>query len=208
MDNTQIEAITQFLQAILPCISTLVWQIIIAVALIYFRVEIMALIDRVASLKVGDWEVAFQPIAPEATSPGGEAETELEMLGPGGFFTREGIAQLIQKSGLIEPGERVEDSLQIFQTKKQHTWLITTNGHMFCVLDDENTRDSGKLIQWRITLEQAEPITVIAHKPTVGLVSIGPRKNWLYSRSLHANPDELKREIEAMVAKGKEMRSR
>lgn len=76
---------------------------------------------------------------------------------------------------------------------------IATNKRLFCILDDEKTRNSGRLIQWRSSLESAEPISARSHKSGVGLVDIGPRRNWLYSESLHPARDQLEQDVRAMI---------
>jgi hypothetical protein len=183
--------------------SAFVWQLIIVGVLIYFRKELEELLKRVAHVGFGPLQVDVrQPPAPDATSPGGKAEKELKEppIGQGGFFTVHGIRQLIADSGLIGPGEKVERELLIFQTEKQRTWLVTTDKQMFCILDDEQTRQSGRMIQWRQPLAGAKPVRAKPYQPKVGLLDIGERKDWLYSVRLHPSRRELEAEIGCMIS--------
>ncbi len=202
-DADTLEAWLEIVKVLLNCIPTLVWQIIVVGIVLCFREQIAELFDRIASLKVGQAELTLQPVSPEATSPGGEADAEIAILGSEGFFTKEGIVQLIENSGLIVHDEHVVGQLLLFYTKKQRTWLVATNRYLFCILDDDKTKATGKLIQWRISLDKAHPIEVRAHKAKVGLVSIGERRNWLYSRRLHPTTDGLKQEIKRLLKRAK-----
>jgi hypothetical protein len=58
-------------------------------------------------------------------------------------------------------------------------------------LDDKNTRASGKLIQWRLAKSEATPVIALEKSHRTGLLSIGSRKNWLYSTSEYSTPEEL-----------------
>ncbi len=185
----------------LDFLSTFIWQIIIIATLIYFRHQISKLISNVVKLKIGETEMTFtQPQSSSSVSPGGKAVDELEIIDPAGFFTMKGIKRLIADSGLIQTDEIVNGALLIFQTKKQQTWLISTNRQLFCILDDEDTRRSRKLIQWRISLDEAEPIIVRFYKPDVGLINIGKHENWLYSVRLHPIPNQLETEIHSLIS--------
>ena len=162
-------------------VSTLIWQILLAGIVFYFRSELAALFERIATVKVAGHEFTFQPKSPDAIAPGGEADDEIEILGPEGFFTEKGITRLIEKSRLIGANERVVSSLPLYQTPAQHTWLVATNKQLFCVLDDQEGRVTGKLIQWRMDLDEAHPIKDRPYKSDSGLVDIGKKRNWLYS---------------------------
>jgi len=193
--------------AMLSCGTTLIWQIIIVCLIFSFHNQIASLLSRIGTVKVGGAEVAFQSPATEAIKPGGDSDAQVENLRMAGFFTQEGITSIIANSGLISKTEKVTAHLLIFQTKRQHTWLITTNKNIFCVLDDENSQMSGKLIQWKLSLNEATPIFVKAHKRTVGLVSIGSKRNWLYSRRLYPSESELEQEIKHMVEKSQKLQT-
>ena len=94
--------------------------------------------------------------------------------------------------------------IQIFRTRKQRTWFAVTNGHLFCVLDDEKTAAGGRRIQWIMPLGEADPVKVRERKgKSTGLVDVGRRHNWLYSKRLHPSPTYLKTNIEDMIEAGK-----
>jgi hypothetical protein len=179
----------------LSFISTSVWQVMIMVVLWYLRGEIVHLLKNLVKVKVKDLELAFQPPSPEAKSPEGEAATELSAVGPGGFLTAEGIRNLVASSGHLDKDEQVGADLLIFSTERQHTWLIATDKKLFCLLDDDNTRTSGKIIQWITNKGDATPVVARKYKETVGLLDVGQRKNWLYSSDLFPTPKDLEREV-------------
>ena len=89
-------------------------------------------------MKVLGVEAEVQPESPEALKS--EATVEVKTFGADGFLTRAGIEELVSKSGLLDAEERVKKSLLLFQTSEQRTWLVSTGKHLFCVLDDEGTR--------------------------------------------------------------------
>jgi len=104
---------------------------------------------------------------------------------------------------LVAKDENVVGELKLFQSTKQHTWLIATNRQLFCVLDDEDTRSSGKLIQWEMPLDQASPIrarTSMARDHEV--VDIGKKRAWLYSLQLYEDEEALVNDINKLIAKG------
>jgi hypothetical protein len=195
-------------QAWLTFASTLIWQLLILLVIVLFREEVASLIQRIQSLKppgVGEY-LFFQPPAPDPPPRAKEAREELELVGPDGFFTKEGIARLIEKSGLIDAGERVLRCFLLFQTLRQRTWLVVTNKYVYCVLDDEDTRAAARLIQWRMPLADAKPIRVREYRGQTGLIDIGTRQGWLYSLWLHPNGKELVREIQSMVQSAQKAR--
>lgn len=92
--------------------------------------------------------------------------------------------------------------LVIFETTKQTTILKATEKGLECHLDDLRPGRSGR--KWRLAPDQVKDIIekpesqiVITpdYREYTGLVTIGPRKNWLYSRRLFETPDELRKEI-------------
>jgi hypothetical protein len=193
----------QPLAAWLSFLSTLLWQLLLLFFVLVFRTEFKALLKRLAHLKVAQAELTFQPEAQDAQSPGGKAENQLKLVGHGGFLTRSGVSRLVEDSELVAASEKVVDQRLLFQTHLQRTWLVATNRNLFCILDDERTRSSGKLIQWRLPLETATPISTGVSKKGQGLVSIGPRRNWLYSMSLHPDADALVDQITELIEHGK-----
>jgi hypothetical protein len=178
--------------------STLIWQLIVFVFLIYFRRQIRDLFKRVAEASFGVVKFKLQDSDPGALQLGGKAAEELELRDASGFFTQQGIISVIENSPFAESGEKIRHTLLLFQTAKQRTWLAASSHHLFCVLDDEKNRASGKLLQWILGLKEATPILVRPEDPT-GEVDIGPRRRWLYSTRLHYSPDELTKKIENLL---------
>jgi hypothetical protein len=136
----------------------------------------------------------------EAETPGGKIESKIKMHDEHGFFTQDGLRHLIDESGLVENGESVKRTLLIFSTANQRTWLVATGRQLFCILDDEKTRSSARLIQWRMPLLNASPVSVSTSSRGNPVVHIGTRKNWLYSTSLHSSPIALRQDIESMIS--------
>lgn len=184
----------------LSFLSTLIWQLIFISVLFAFRRQFSALIERLATIKHGGTELTFQSPSEEASSPGEAAEEELEILDPRGFLTNEGVRKLIADSQFVENSESVKNPYLIFETSRQRTWLVPTDLRLICVLDDEGTRLNRRLIQWHIPLGAAQPVTTDPYKANSGLLHIGKKRNWIYSKSLHPSSMQLEREVRDMIA--------
>lgn len=123
-------------------------------------------------------------------------------LGRGEFKSAADIVRIIQESPNFEPGrEDVQraEPLLIFQTSKQQTWLVATNERLYCVLDDLSK--SFTRVQWSLPKEklvvQGEVTVNIGtrdHTQRTGLLDIGERRSWLYSKKLFT-----RQSIEALV---------
>ena len=70
-----------------------------------------------------------QPIAEMVPSP-------IAPVAKDGFLTEQGIEGIIRQSGLLGTGEEVVSYLPLLRTRRQHTWLVSTTGSIFCLLDD------------------------------------------------------------------------
>lgn len=129
-----------------------------------------------------------------------------QFLGQRDFWSEAEILQIIRASSTYDPDvEDLDetDTILIFETSKQRTWLVATETRLYCVLDD-NRRPEPSL-QWtlgRETLVDEERVTVSieTHEKSArtGLLDIGPRKKWLFSKSLHS-PDKLKDRLSRMI---------
>ena len=188
--------------------STLIWQLIVIGVLLFFRRQIGGLLARMAHFKVGDTEVTFQvpvddapvPPAAPADAPAAAAHApKASRSDPDGFLTRSSVLATVQDSGLIGEGESVVEPFLLFRTNKQRTWLVTSTRNLFCILDDENTRASGRTIQWREPLERLTSVGTRSYREAVGRLDIGPRSGWLYSTSLHPSPSALTADVEALI---------
>jgi len=119
-------------------------------------------------------------------------ETQIRklLLGRGEFKSRKEIIDVV-KSFAGNGGEDFDDAetLLIFQTSTQQTWLVATNQRLYCVLDDLNK--SFTRVQWATTStelrkvgDKFSEISVRDKNDRVGLLQIGKHKNWLYSKNL------------------------
>jgi hypothetical protein len=140
-----------------------------------------------------------QEIAREAISPGKEIEKQLLLNDNDGFYTKKGISYLIEKSDYMGKDEKIVESILIFRTKKQRTWIIATNKNVFCILDDETTRKNLRLIQWYMPLALAKPIHAGYNADNVPVLQIGPRTNWIYSDLIFTTPDKLETSIKCII---------
>lgn len=101
------------------------------------------------------------------------------------------------------------ETLLIFQTSKQQTWLVATARRLYCILDD--IREKKPHINWSIQkTELVDGTNVILdinthetrkkHK-TIGCVDVGPNhKNWLYTKLLFEKQD-ITSSIKALIAR-------
>ncbi|MEI7444666.1 MAG: hypothetical protein WCK28_07240 [Burkholderiales bacterium] len=160
-----------------------------------FRVQAAGLLEKLTKLKVGDAEFAFQAPSTDAAVRNQALPAEPAVRGPGGFFTRAGIEDIVRSSGTIQATDTVVQAFPIFSTSRQQTWLAFTKQKVICLLDDETTRNSGRIIQWLLPREHATPIEARPHRSFTGLLDIGPRRDWLYSTSLFPTPESLVSEV-------------
>ncbi len=183
----------------LDLIKALLWPSVVLIGLYLFRNQISSLIERLAKLKIGDTEAEFQRPASEPIDAPNEVKKELEIIGPGGFLTEEGIRNVISSLGLLSNGETFVGQVLIFSTAKQRTWLVASTRSLFCVLDDERTRTSGRIVQWVQPIESIDVVHAREYKPTAGLLQVGKRKDWLYSTALFPEPSFLEGRIKDLL---------
>lgn len=95
--------------------------------------------------------------------------------------------------------------VKVFETSKQTTWLKITEKGLECHLQDRREgKRSGH--QWTLTKEQANAI-LSTHNYRVypgyrlrsGVFSIGPRRNWLYSKRLYPDAELLEVELKGLL---------
>lgn len=118
-----------------------------------------------------------------------------------GFYTEEGLYQLLAASGKLSDDEYVCDRLRLYKTMRQRTWLVATNRNLFCLLDDEKARRYKSVIKWVQPFSSATPLQVRAYVSEKGLhvVDIGKRKGWLYSHNMYPRSEELVKKVERMM---------
>lgn len=120
------------------------------------------------------------------------------VIGADGFLNADAVAGLVNAQ--VVGDERIRGvPFMLFNTRRQRTWLVTTNRRLFCLLDDATTRDNDRLIQWREPLDKVRPVTAVVVGRS-GQISFGTRRGgWLYSKALHPDPAKLKREVDALL---------
>jgi hypothetical protein len=192
----------RLIEIVLTFISSLAWPIVVLYAVRLFQEQIAKMLLNMRSFKspIGDFE--FQQQDSDA-QPLKEGATQEKYIDPRGFYTREGLSQLIAKSGSFQEGEKIVDMFLLFDTLRQHTWIISTNRKLFCVLDDENTRFNRRLIQWEMPLIEAEPIRVRTSAKGNPIVDIGQRRNWRYSRHLYPTEESILEKIKRLIETSK-----
>ena len=94
--------------------------------------------------------------------------------------------------------------LTIFQTSKQTTVLRVANNTLECEIKDIRPEKGG--VQWHLSSDVCEKILkqrlVRAnpnYKPRTGLVNIGPKTDWLYSKNLFSEHAILEQDIYALL---------
>jgi hypothetical protein len=105
--------------------------------------------------------------------------------------------------------ETVTSNLLIFETSKQRTWLSFSTAGVICVLDNRLGKDDYFGAQWFQTLDSIKPSSIAAtdKRGNTGLLAIGTRRNWLYSRNLFSG-DELRSRVLEEFERAKELRGR
>jgi hypothetical protein len=193
-----VEQASSNAQAWLPFLSTLIWQLIVIYLLVVHGRTIGALLTRIVKVKILGIEAEVQPESPDALKS--EVTADVRTIGADGFLTKAGIEELVTNSGLLEADEKVRGAtLLLFQTSEQRTWLVSTGKNLFCILDDENTRRSNRLIQWRESTDSIKRIATWREGKRYA-VDIGKHGSWLYSPHLHPDPEELKAQIRALLS--------
>lgn len=119
------------------------------------------------------------------------------------FLNYLGVRDLINRSSRTTGGEEVVGEVNIFRTKRQRTWIAATRRELLCILDGANTRARDRLIQWRMPLGEKINITMRPRdaKRKTGLVDIGKRRNWLYTKRIFKSPKNVKQKLEELIEK-------
>jgi hypothetical protein len=78
-------------------------------------------------------------------------------------------------------------ALLIFSTSKQQTWLVADSLNISCVLDDR--RKEEPTLRWFLSKKEAIPVVARDYSTDSGLLDIGPRREWLYSKRLFHSVD-------------------
>jgi hypothetical protein len=101
----------------------------------------------------------------------------------------------------------VPSEVKVFETKDQTTRLKVTDKGLECYLDDRRPEKPGGH-QWTLTASQSKAIlskrdyrVYPGYKLHTGVFSIGPRRNWLYSKKLYPEPELLELDIQRLLEK-------
>ena len=189
------------LSTYLSFVSTLIWQAIILGMIVSYRKQIGVLLGRISKMKAFGFEFENGQLeSKDAITPTKEVMEELEQADAAGFLPVQQIKRLVENSGVTEPDEHAIRTLKLLSNTNQQGWLVGTNRALFYLLDSTKTRSTGKVIQWRLRFKEASPIVVNEPSGYVGTVSIGKRKNWLYSARLHADAGQLKQDILGLMS--------
>jgi hypothetical protein len=96
----------------------------------------------------------------------------------------------------VNDTETAPTSTPVFKTSSQLTTLQITSRGLECHLDDDRPGKGG--LQWVLSKDQVSKILAThdysvtpGAKARSGTFSVGPRRNWLYSKSLFPEPDYL-----------------
>ena len=119
------------------------------------------------------------------------------VLGFRDFATESQIKDVIRRE-MAKRGESVDlekvEMLQLFDTSKQRTWLVSGPQRLFCVLDD--VRTPAMELRWtepRDKLMKGDQVTTQVEKrpksELTGFVDIGAHTSWLYSKGLFRSSD-------------------
>jgi hypothetical protein len=126
-------------------------------------------------------------------------------LGSSDFKSADEIIRLVAEYPSILPQEDLTgaEALLIFQTSKQQTWFVAGTRGLYCVLDDLNK--SFTRVQWMIPFDRLitdgkKILSLATHDYTerTGLLDIGDRHNWLFSKKLFTNED-IKTSINKLI---------
>ncbi|MEM7206019.1 MAG: P-loop NTPase fold protein [Planctomycetota bacterium] len=128
--------------------------------------------------------------------------SDAELTDRAGFFTGSGVERLLVDSGELEHGEAVVGKLLLFRTATQRTWLVATNRRMFCLLDDDRTRQHERVIQWHTPIASFATVEPRAYVSPKGrnVIDVGRNAPWLYSTKLHPDPRQLESDVRALAA--------
>lgn len=127
-----------------------------------------------------------------------------KLLGRRDFYSEPDIISFVKNSGNYTNDDlKRAKALKIFQTSKQRTWVVSTNKVLYCILDDN--RKDKPIVRWSYPKSSIIRETKIYieisyqdYSEKSGLLSIGKRKDWYYSKKLFKCSD-IKKEIENLI---------
>ena len=105
----------------------------------------------------------------------------------GQFCTRSEILEVAGGASDLARNERPRGLLRIFATERQQTWLVATSQSLLVLLDDEDTRTAGTLVQQVWPRAGLRPVLASVEgggRDVVVLTDGGERASWYYSPRL------------------------
>ena len=131
------------------------------------------------------------------------------LLGYRSFSSEPEIRRSIEQSKAFDASkESPEDagSLLIFDTSRQHTWLVATGERLYFILDD--VRQPGPRIRRSVSRDDLKALldgkVAVNKRPKsdrTGLVDVGlRRRGWLYSKELFSSDRPIERAVNDLLA--------
>lgn len=121
---------------------------------------------------------------------------------PYGFLSEDEIRLEASRGAVTQsPSSRLR-TLLIFSSAQQHTWLVASHDSLMILLDDKETRASGRLMQRQTDWLDALPIAV--NKNPHPIIHFGPKERpaWYYSEALFPTQGSLMERVFALVPGG------
>lgn len=188
--------------ATLELARSLIWPAVFVWFIYAFRPQIHHLFTRLSALEVAGNKVVFQSPLPDAAPANPEAKVEISQIDPNGFFTADGIRNIVAQSNLLPSPERPTAELLLFSTQSQRTWLVASRTRIVIVLDDEETRADNRLIQLVMHKETVKPLQFRSKGVHLGSVKFGSNPtSWLFSRALFPTNESLEASFEDLLAR-------
>lgn len=185
------------ISVILNFLSSLIWPGVFVWLILKFKPQFEHLLNRMISAKIAGNEVVFQSPSPDSAPANPEAKVEISQIDPNGFFTADGIREIVSQSGLLPVGEKAISQLLLFDNGSQHTWLVGSRSQIAIVLDDEDTRANNRLTQRVMDKKKILPLNFGPRGYSVGFGSYKGR--WYYSQSLFPTTEMLDKGIEGLM---------
>ena len=128
------------------------------------------------------------------------------------FYTKDEIQDFISQSKHYDVNSESRgdsESLMIFKTSQQQTWLVSSSKRLYCILDD--IRNELPNLNWsvpRSKLVDNDKVGLVistknreAEYKNTGLVDIGAHhKNWLYTKTLFKD-ENIEEKIKQLIEK-------
>lgn len=167
--------------------------------------ELLLLIDAAAHEIVFQPEPKPLPVAADPAEESGQHDPllrELTDIPEGEFCTLQEITRHLLVSEVINREGDIVDSLLIFHTKRQKTWILATEISFIFVLDDPDTRKERRLMRRLVPLFQVEPVVASIGPSGSAVVQFGDdQAPWYYSQSLYRSTRGIERAIRGLLGK-------